>query len=312
MFAESLESKNVQKPSAKNIILIASAAIIIGAAFAVSRYENPTYTVSTPQNNTGLQLPVISASASSTDEAISAGADWAKTLSTVATGWNNGTTPTKIATSNATLTPTQTFGQDLFSTYFAAQSSGQDLTDPNVQQAIVNKVMADGTVLPSPKLYSQSDFTVSQDNSVTALTAYGNDLGLVYVSNFVKHNGDLDIVQAALDANNPDLLKQLDTNIAEYQGMLQGALTVKVPSAMASAHLSFINGLSELVFADRSFEKTFSDGLTSLNAIAAYQQGMSDLGAGLRGIENNLHFANISYTSMSDPGIIFTYYYKSQ
>jgi hypothetical protein len=296
----------VQKPSVKNIILIASAAAIIGVAFAVSKHENPTFYVEAQDTQTSMTLPTITASASSSDDVISYAGNWEKTLSTAVSGDTWGGTFSTTTASSAPLTPTDLFGEDLFTRYAQAQSSGQDLTDPTVQQAVANEVLSDGTVLPTPKIYTLSDLKISQDSSIAALTAYGNAAGLVYVENFISHQGELTIVQNSLDSNDPTVLKQLDPIVVEYQGMLAGELTVTVPASLEDFHLDLINALSELIFADQAFEKTYSDGLSSLNGLNYYKQGESDLSTALTGIETQLDLSNITYTT-SDPGIIFTY-----
>jgi len=285
--------------------LIAGAIAIIGAALAVSKDEKPTYVTSSTNAGMNAQIPVITVSATSSLDTLSYSGDWEKTLSKAVSGvWGNPSSST--ITSNASLTPTELFGQDLFTRYAQAQNSGQDLTDPNVQQAVVNEVLSDGTVLSTPKPYAISDLKISPDNSIAALTAYGNAAGLVYVEHFIKHQGELDIVQNSLDNNDPSEINQLDPIIAEYQAILQGELGVTVPSSMESFHLDLVNGFNELVFADQGFKKTYSDGLTSLNSLNIYQQGESDLDSALTGIETRLNLANITYTTQ-DPGIIFTY-----
>lgn len=294
----------VQKLSAKNIILIASAAAIIGVAFVVSRYENPSYTVSTQNRQNSIRLPIITASATSTNDIISYNNNWEKTLSKASGSW--GITSSSTIASSAPLTPTDRFGEELFGLYSQAQNSGQDVTDPSVQQAIVGKVLADRTVLPIPKVYTLKDLKITLDNSTTSLTAYGNAAGLVYVENFIQHTDELDIVQNSLDNNDPTVLKQLDPIIAEYQAILNGELTVTVPTAMENFHLELVNAFNELIFADQGFQKTYSDGLTSLNSLSTYQQGYSDLDSALTGIETRLNLAGITYT-LQQPGIIFTY-----
>jgi hypothetical protein len=299
----------VQKPSAKNIILIMFAAAIIGVAFAVSKYENPAYTGQTGNvSQSNFQIPVITASATSTDGTIAYSGNWEKTLSTTMTSVWGGST-TSIATANATLTPTDVFGRDIFTRYMQAENSGQDVTDPNVQQAVAGQILSDGTVLPTVTLYSANDLKITPDNSVAAITAYGNAAGLVFTEFFMKHENELTIVQDSLNANNPATLKELDPIIAEYQGLLKGELAVTVPSTLESTHLTLVNSFAELIFADQGFEKTFSDGLTSLNALSAYKQGATDLDTAINGIKTALNVSNITYTTQ-DPGILFTY--KSQ
>jgi hypothetical protein len=305
---ESFEIITVQKLSVKNIILIAVAVAIIVVAFIVSRYENPTYAVSADNTQNSMQLSVITADVTSSTDAISYAGNWEKTLSTAVSGpWENSSSSTTA--SSTPLSPTEKFGQDLFSLYSQAENSGEDVTDPTVQQAIVGKVLADGSVLPAPKPYTISDLKISPDNSIAALTAYGNAAGLVYVENYIQHQGELTIVQNSLDSNDPTILKQLDPIIAEYQGMLKGELAVTVPSSMEDFHLDLVNAFNELIFADQGFEETYSDGLTSLNGLNIYQQGANDLDTALAGIKTRLNLSNITYTAQ-EPGIIFTY--KSQ
>ncbi len=298
----------MQKLSVKNIILIAIAVAIIVAAFIVSRYENPAYFASADNKQNSMQFSTITATATSSNGGISYAGNWEKTLSTAVSGsWEN---PGSSTTASRTpLTPTDKFGQDLFARYAQAQNSGQDLTDPAVQQAVSSEVLSDGTILPSPKLYTASNLKISADNGTTSTKAYGNAAGLPFVKNFIKHEGELDIVQGSLDDNNPAELKQLDPIIAEYQAMLKGELAVTVPSSLANTHLAFVNALTELIFADQSFEKTYSDGLTSLGGLNIYKQGAADLNTAFTGIETALSIDHITYTT-DEPGIIFTY--KSQ
>ena len=147
---KALKYNKVQKPSVKNVILIASAAIIIGAAFAVSKYENTNYYASastTNSNGASLQLPVIIALATSTtdDNNATSSGNWQKTLSTSFSGSWEDSSSSGTAASSTPLTPTQALGENLFSLYSQASNQGEDMTDPSVQQAIVDKVLSDGT-----------------------------------------------------------------------------------------------------------------------------------------------------------------------
>jgi hypothetical protein len=266
----------VQKPSAKNIILIAIAAAILGAAFIVSKYENSGYKANL---HTTSNVPVVTASATSSDFGsynIAYAGDWEKTLSTAVSGaWGSSATGS-VGTSSAPLTPVDILGRDILTRYAQAKSSGQDTTDPTVQQAIAGQILSDGTILPSPKVYAKNNIIVTSNNSTSTIAAYSIILENAFKNDLTASGYETDILQNSLDNNDPSVLAQLNPLIANYQALIKDLLAVSVPSSAAALHVNLINGINEILFSDEAFSKMYSDPMTSLYALGEYKKGSQD------------------------------------
>ena len=82
--------------------------------------------------------------------------------------------------------------------------------------------------------------------------------------------------------------------------MLNDLLAMSVPSSMVDMHLALINSISEILFADQTFTKIYTDGIVSLNGLSEYQKGLNDFFTAFQAIA--VYFLNQNITFSSDEG----------
>jgi hypothetical protein len=281
-------------PSSKNLILLIVAVLVIIGAFLISEYESrATQQNTSGENNESSQNQLIIATTTMYNTPIVSQGNWQKTLVSAfgtSSTWTNGVINSNLSTAEATLTPTDIFGEDFFSKYAQYEQAGADLTDPDTQQQFIGQVMSDGTYIPTPQTYDISSLTLSADNSTTAIIAYATNLQTIFENDLGPSQPDeLTIVQESLDNNDPSILKQLDPIIASYTLLLKDLLAMRVPESMADMHINLVNALSEVLFADQGFTQTYTDGLTSIQGLSEYKNGIQDLSDSLTTI---LHYFN--------------------
>ena len=284
----------LKPPSAKNFILIATAVLIILGAFVVSKYQNDA-NVAQQQQVATLNKAIMTATTSIQNSLVAYEGNWQKSLSGTlgaSSTWATG----KATPVQNNLTATDLFSRDLFSKYAEYQKAGVNFNDPQIQQQITNQVLADGTYIATPKVYTTKDIVITPDNSLLSVKRYVNSVVTIVKSNTTVHSYEPDIVQNSLNTKNPDLLKQLDPIIASYQNILKNFIATPAPSALTKIHVDLVNAMSEIVFADQSLAKVYSDGITSLAGLSAYQKGVLDLSNAITEIGQYLKSANITFT----------------
>lgn len=285
-------------------MLVIAVLIIIGAVM-ISEYENRIVTAGQYDSNENNQAMLDLATTTMYNSPIAYQGDWQKALVGAfgtSSGWLGGETGSVVP--EATLTPTDIFGQDLFSKYAQYQQAGADFSDPQTQQEIVGQVMADGTYIPTAKVYTLKNIKVINSSSEASLIAYGNAIGNIIKTDATIQTSELDIVQQSLNANDPTVLKQLDPIIANYQKILNGFLATPAPLPIANLHLNLVNSISELLFADQSLTKVYSDSLVSLSGLGQYQKGAQDFAAAFSGIAEYFYSTGITF-GPNDGGSVF-------
>lgn len=275
-----------------------------------SKYRNMrplTQNVLGDQNNGNIINTITAEVATSSQQLINYNGDWQKTLSktTSPSSWSDPASAT-VTSANAPLTATDIFSRDLLAQYASAKQAGEDTSDPQVQADIAGQVMSDGTVLATAKVYDKSSVKISADNSIAALKQYGDTISTIFKTNIdTSQPNELSVVQDSVSQNDPTILKKLDPIIANDTKILNGLLTTRVPSGMIAIHLSLINAVNELIFADQSFTKTFSDGISSLQGLGLYQKATQGVADALTSIENYFFVMKVSFDP-SESGSVFT------
>jgi hypothetical protein len=108
--------------------------------------------------------------------------------------------------------------------------------------------------------YTKNDIVIDSDNSPEALKKYANDLAGLFVKyGQGKSQSHLVIIKTALEKNDPKELKKLDPFIDFQKNVTRDALTMKVPSVAATAHLHVINASMELLILLQGFRGALDD-----------------------------------------------------
>lgn len=108
--------------------------------------------------------------------------------------------------------------------------------------------------------YTKNDIVIDSDNSPEALKKYGNDMAGLFVKyGQQKSQSHLVIIKTALEKNDPKELKKLDPYIEFQKNVIRDALTLRVPSVAATAHLHVVNASMELLILLQGFRGVFDD-----------------------------------------------------
>ncbi len=196
---------------------------------------------------------------------------------------------------------TDRLAQDIFAQYLLKKQQGSEITPADRQQIINSAITRSGGVLNSPQ-FTLGDIKTTGD-SPDSYRVYGNALGKAIAQNLVSSENEAIIMKRALEENNPEELKKIDTIIDSYRKTLNVVLLVPAPTTIAQAHLRFINATQTIIDATVSMRMVFEDPVSALQAISSYQTTQSELERTLREIKsffllNKVFFQNSEYGSV--------------
>ncbi len=304
-------------PSKKVVPIVAICIVVVGLV-ALSIFYNPsTDTASATKSSLAI---VNQANATGlTDQVyqkIEAELTQLATSSQSTTGSNTSSSTNTIndAVQTPPLTATEVLSQNFIREYLAMKQSGQQLTASDAQ-SLIPSLIANSNVtsyIPQAKIFTTQDIIVSQDNSSAAFHTYGNALGIVFKKNSVPSGlNELDIVQTAVNSNNPKDLANLAIIKASYSGIVTGLLAISVPSQAASLHLALINDFSRALNSIEGMQKLFTDPVTAIAAIQNYASIASSVYNDLSAFNPLFIKRNVTFTS-TEAGAMFTTTTQSQ
>jgi hypothetical protein len=172
-------------------------------------------------------------------------------------------------------------------------------------EAIVSKTTDKLSTLASDTLYTTRDITTIPTDPV-AIRRYANMMGQSLINNnVVGSEGELEIVYAALQTNNPAQLEQLAPLATMYQKLRDEALATPVPERFATDHLNLVNAYHAMYRNLTDFGLIFDDPLVALLRIKRYQDDATALSLILSAMYRNAApFASL-FTE-EDPAMVFT------
>lgn len=171
-------------------------------------------------------------------------------------------------------------------------------------EAIVSKTTEKLSGLASDTLYTIKDITTVPTDPV-AIRRYANMMGQSLINNnVVGSQGELEIVYAALQTNDPALLEQITPLAAMYQKLRDEALATPVPERFATDHLNLINAYHAMYRNITDFGLIFDDPLVALLRVKRYQDDATALSLILTAMYRNAApFASL-FTE-EDPAMVF-------
>ncbi len=228
------------------------------------------------------------------DPSLAVNSDW-QTSFFDATGASKTASKTKPAPAEQ-LTATDRFGRAFLNTYMQMQQAGLD-SDPATVNSAVNKLVADSmSGLDAPQAYTSADIHVTGKTDNAALQEYGSRVLLIlhsYVPD--ENNNEAVIAQKALDSGDMTKLSQIDQIITNYQAGISALKTVTVPSAVASYHLSLMNGMSIALFNAKAFRKADVDPVRAMGALSLEVKGLQTMNDALIGIKSYVESMGVPF-----------------
>ncbi len=119
-----------------------------------------------------------------------------------------------------------------------------------------------------------SDLNIVENSGTKSINDYGENLGSILkkVSTGTKAN-ELEILQSALNEQNPKKLNDLDLAIEEYKKMEDMLMRMPVPSIFVKAHIDTVKGVRGIILGLKQIKSVFSDPLLGLNGVQVFKNG---------------------------------------
>jgi len=208
------------------------------------------------------------------------------------------------AAENAPFTPetlTEQISVQFFETVIRARETGDiGLNEEQIVSQTVERLKNS----VNDTIYNTRDITIIP-TSQAAIYTYGNTMGGILINNNVANNeGELTILQRAMQAEDPTILAELQPLAAMYKNMRDQSLNTPVPDAFKKEHLDLVNVYHALYMNITGMEQAITDPTTALLRIKRYQDDATGLALSLRNMYNALiPYANL-YT-VEDPVTAF-------
>jgi hypothetical protein len=212
------------------------------------------------------------------------------------------TSTIKYYDDDPTLSTTEVVSRDILSAYLEMKKSG---TYSEKAMADLTAQMVDKTgsrVKPISLLYGPNDIRIDSSEATSTYTTYANALGTI----FAQFRNDALEDEISLftrmiekgDETTIPLLEQISTS---YLNISKALIAVRVPTSLASSHLSLSNGygtLSQAVEKLRNFQK---DPLANTEGLAAHKTAIDTVMNTMVAIQKEIRAKGVVLTS-TDPG----------
>jgi hypothetical protein len=196
---------------------------------------------------------------------------------------------------------TDQVGIQLFQNFL--QSKGRGNVGPDTDQVVTNAAELLRSTAAQDYIYKLNQITVI-GTSDDAIRTYANTLGQILINNNVKSDGELVIIERALQTENPEELKKLDPLILMYKNLRDQTLATPVPVGFEKQHLDIINVYQAMSSSLGGMQAAFSDPAVALLRVQRYQDDAKGLGIALR----NMYSSLIPYARLfteKDPAVVF-------
>lgn len=313
-------------PSAKNIILILVAGLIVGASFLVAEYRNreaqPIYNSSLSTKPADQEIAqivdtdgdglkdweevLIGSSTRNPDtdsDGTTDGEEVRLNRNPLVKGPKDKSQNTSTITTSEKLEPIDAVSREFFARYMQLKQVGLSTDAQSQQELITSTVNSVG--LSEPKAYTTADIVTQDDNGIDAIKKYGNSLGSVIQKNMISSRNEGEIAKEAFEKENFEILKELDPIIENYRKLINGFILIPTPRALATLHADFLTGMNAALFTAQSFRESGSDPISGLQAIGQYTIAEQKIRTSLNAIRSYMSFLGITYEG--EPGsVIFT------
>ncbi len=183
------------------------------------------------------------------------------------------------------------------------QAKGRGNIGPNPQQVVTDTAeMLRGTAM-NDYIFKLNQIQII-GTSDDAIRTYANTLGQIIINNNVKNEGELVIIERALQSENPKELEKLDPIIAMYKNLRDQTLATPVPSGFEKQHLDLINVYQAVYSTLDGMKLVFSDPVVALLRVKRYQDDTK----GLRIALQNMYSAFMPHARLfteNDPAAVF-------
>ncbi len=197
-------------------------------------------------------------------------------------------------------TLTGRFSEAFLQDYLEGKMRGADFSDPT---ALVGSAVSAIESSAKARRYTRLD-VIQVPSSPESVRMYGNDVAGSVQRHSVKNENEALILQRALEANEPELLKELAPIRTVYEKVLSDLLVVPVPTPLVEEHLQLLTATEAIRTDIEAMEVAFTDPLYALARIRGYQNDAQALYDALQTIAKTLSQYGVNYEN-DEPGAAF-------
>jgi len=199
-------------------------------------------------------------------------------------------------------TATTRLAHSLFGNYLSKRLSSGEMLSPEEQQRVAREATRYVEKYVEDKPLTLTDIYVTPTNDEISLYTYGNKVGQALQKYPDSPENELLILKRAIDSNNEEELKALDSKITAYKASVDEMRVIPVPSDMQGQHLALLNALIGLHNTIYTMRQAFEDPVAALVRSRNYFTQTEELGKAIRGITETLAQKGVVYGE-SDPGM---------
>jgi hypothetical protein len=196
---------------------------------------------------------------------------------------------------------TDTIGIQLFQNFLQAKGRGN--VGPSTDQVVTDTAELLRTTAVQDYIYKLNQIQVIPSSN-DAIRTYANTLGQILINNNVQSEGELVIMQRALQTEDPKELEKLDPLIAMYKNLRDQTLLVPVPAGFEKQHLDLINVYNAVYATLDGMKLAFADPVVALLRVQRYQDDTKGLRIALQNIYSALT-PHVGLFTESDPAAVF-------
>ncbi len=210
----------------------------------------------------------------------------------------------EVAKVTTELTPSDKLARDFFARYMELNKAGLG-ADKQGTALLVEEVIKNGIVIETPGNFPLSSIKTSIDESTFAIHTYGNQIGEIFKNTIRPAKDEAVITKEALEADDPEILKQLDPIIHYYETILKSLFATPVPESMATMHLDLINATNKFLFVSKSFRQVDNDPIKGIQGTSLYLKAGEALFYAFRNLALHFEAKNVEFKTF-EGGSIFT------
>lgn len=231
-------------------------------------------------------------------------ADWEESLGKRA--FEAISTPTSTILSEeeeyeAPTTLTGKFSEAFLKDYFEGKVKGTDFSDPSA--------LVDGAVKAIDSSARSKRYSPLQVERIPttpeSVHAYGNRIAEIVAMHSIQNENEAVILQRALQADDPELLKELEPIREVYEKVIRDAILTPVPEVLVDEHVAFLNAAEAVKTDIMAMQVAFSDPLYTLARMRTYESDATALLTSLHGMAKT--FAEVGVNFRNDElGAVFS------
>lgn len=175
--------------------------------------------------------------------------------------------------------PTARMGRELLSRYISSSQKGQQMSEEQIQQIVVEMMSNPDYNKIDAVVYVQSNLKTTSSNTPADYKKYNQDFNDKMAKRLIEIQNVEDPIAIMLkvtETDDPNYLKPLGTIVSALEGSINDLRKVSVPTNLVQIHLGVLNALSALLSDVEAMKKIYTDPVSSMSAISQYEKHITD------------------------------------